>query len=262
MRNLNTQAMVANKNITIEYKTMNEKLIESLKLMIVDGNRLNLPDTAIENYAEVKRTLTKAGGKYSKCGFTFKGDAGEVLARLVGGEKIDDKKKYQFFATPESVVERMQRKLNMQPLCRLLEPSAGEAALVKEYAGTDALITMVELEPERVKALRKMDIGQVFEDDFMNGECMLNREFDRIIANPPFTKNQDVDHIRKMYQHLADGGIMVSLASKSWSQGNQKKQVAFRAWLLEVEAEIEELPAGMFKSSGTNIATMMIVIRK
>jgi len=76
------------------------------------------------------------------------------------------------------------------------------------------------------------------------------------------TKNQDIDHIKQMYGFLKEGGRMVSVASRSWMTGSQKKQVAFREWLDEVDAGIYELEGGEFKESGTSIAAVVIVIDK
>jgi uncharacterized protein YecE (DUF72 family) len=70
---------------------------------------------------------------------------------------------------------------------------------------------------------------------------------------PPFNKNQDIDHIQKMFSCLKKGGKLISIASKSWFYGNQKKQVAFREWLSMLGATIEKIENGAFKKSGTNV---------
>ena len=43
-------------------------VIESIRLMAVDGNRLELPAKKIDNYSAVRRVLLKAGGVYKKNG--------------------------------------------------------------------------------------------------------------------------------------------------------------------------------------------------
>jgi hypothetical protein len=51
--------------------------------------------------------------------------------------------------------------------------------------------------------------------------------------------------------------------SPSWIFGSQNKQVKFREFLdYDVKSVYEELPAGLFKESGTNIKTMLVVIEK
>jgi hypothetical protein len=86
--------------------------------------------------------------------------------------------------------------------------------------------------------------------------------YNRIIANPPFSGNQDIDHIRHMYRHLSSGGILVSVASNHWRECNNKRETEFREWLSEKDAEIIEIPAGTFKESGTMISACIIRIRK
>jgi hypothetical protein len=97
-------------------------------------------------------------------------------------------------------------------------------------------------------------------DDFMKAATVV--QYDRIIANPPFTKNQDIDHIRLMYNLLKPGGVIVALSSPSWTFGSQKKQVEFREWTQSVDAYIEEIPVDTFKESGTGIRTVLIKIKK
>jgi 16S rRNA G1207 methylase RsmC len=100
-------------------------------------------------------------------------------------------------------------------------------------------------------------------DDFMypNSLSYINK-YDRIIANPPFTNNQDIDHIRQMYDFLKPGGRVVSIASKHWTFSNNKKETEFRDWLDKVNAEVQDVDAGAFKESGTNISTCIIIINK
>jgi len=98
------------------------------------------------------------------------------------------------------------------------------------------------------------------EDDFLQLES--GEVFDRIIANPPFAKNQDIEHINKMYRILKPGGIIVTLASNHWKTSTNARETEFRTWIEYINAEITDLPAGTFKESGTEIATCMLKIKK
>lgn len=240
---------------------MTTELINSINKMIINGNRLELPsDEVFSNYAQVKKTLIQAGGKYKKCGFEFaSNDPQDIKDKLCGGEEINDKKKFQFFATPTPLAEELVRMAEIEPHHRCLEPSAGHGAisdLVQAKAGN---CTVVELMPENAAVLKSKGY-EVAEGDFLKMD--FPERFDRIIANPPFTKNQDIDHVLHMYEFLDSGGLLVSVMSKSWVDGTQKKQTAFREWLDSVDAVITEVAAGEFKESGTNIATVLVEIRK
>jgi predicted RNA methylase len=240
-----------------------EALIESIKKMIPVGNRLELPKNDIfPNYAQVKKALITAGGKYKKCGFEFTENAEVIQSRLVGGEAINDKKKYQFFATPSELAERLVALAEITPYCRVGELQAGQGAIANLVKPIARECVVVELMPENCKALLRQG-WNVIEGDLLSMSIKdLGGGFDRIIANPPFTKNQDVDHIKHMFSMLNAKGKLVSMASKSWIHGSQKKQVAFRDWLDDVDATITEVPAGAFKESGTSIGTVIVEINK
>ena len=122
--------------------------------MIVNGNRLELPtDEQFANYPAVKKALTLAGGKYKKCGFLFTDDAQNVKDRLVGGEAINDKKKFQFFPTPKAVVDLIIKRACITCDMTVLEPSAGQGAIVDAIAEIGAHTSMIELMPENIKVL-------------------------------------------------------------------------------------------------------------
>ncbi len=242
---------------------MEGDLINSIKKMTVNGNRLELPkDEQFDNYTQVKKCLLTAGGKYKRSGFEFSEDASTVQARLVGGEAINDKKKFQFFPTPPCVVDLLMNHACVDSDMSVLEPSAGQGAIVDEIIKTGAHASMIELMPENIKVLNRKYEQELTPTDFIDVNPDDHIKYERIIANPPFTKNQDIDHVLHMYDFLDEGGLLVSVMSRSWCQGSQKKQVAFRDWLDSVDSYTEEIPAGAFKESGTNISSMLVVINK
>lgn len=246
------------------------ELIASLSKCKVDGNIVHLPpitDGPLPNYNEVRTALIKAGGKYKKNTFVFPNDAQPYIDRLTGGESVNIKKEFQFFATPAHLAERM---VDMAELSendgrgfgRILEPSAGQGAIVKAIHEATGGTTVIcyELMGINREILKKIKGASLIGDDFMKADR--SSTYDRIIANPPFTKNQDIDHIKLMYDLLAPGGVLVTLSSVSWVYGSSKKQVLFREWLHDADAHIEEIPENTFKESGTSIKTMLIKIRK
>lgn len=241
---------------------MSSELLESISRMIPNGNRLELPaDEQFANYPQVKKALIDAGGKYKKCGFVFTNDASEVQARLVGGEAINDKKKYQFFATPHALALQLVDMADIHSGDLCLEPSAGQGAISDLILQRTGSCSVVELMPENIRVLWRKGYHPI-EGDFLAKKPETFGRFSRIVANPPFTKNQDIDHIRHMYLMLRPGGKLVSVASKSWTFGSQKKQVAFREWLEEVGATTTDVPAGAFKESGTSISSVIVEITR
>lgn len=57
-------------------------------------------------------------------------------------------------------------------------------------------------------------------------------------------------------------GEMCVITSRHWVSASEKECAEFREWLHEVGAETHEIPEGVFDESGTNVATMVIVIRR
>lgn len=117
--------------------------------------------------------------------------------------------------------------------------------------------------PENVAILEQLG-HNVIGNDFM--KAPVQPVYDLIIANPPFTKNQDIQHITKMYEMLAPNGQLITLASPSWTFNESIAHTAFKNFIEEEcdmgRASWEELAAGEFKESGTNIRTTLIYMRK
>lgn len=244
-----------------------------LQQCTVHGNVVKLPDGQLDRklYAEVKKALELIGGKWKggkTYGFVFQADPTELLEQIANGEKRNLKKEYQFFATPPELAARMVEMAELgdtdgKGYGDILEPSAGQGAIVQAILkATEGAVTVHCYEPMDVNKLILNKITGVkwLGDDFMQAASGVL--YDRIIANPPFTKNQDIDHIKLMYDLLKPGGVMVTLASPSWTFGSQKKQVEFRQWLTDTDAHIEEIPEDTFKESGTSIRTILIKIKK
>ena len=49
--------------------------------------------------------------------------------------------------------------------------------------------------------------------------------------------------------------------SPAWQYRADAKHAGFRAWLERLEHEVEELPAGTFKSSGISVRAQLVTIR-
>lgn len=239
------------------------ELQESLKKCPVNGNAVSLPTERLANYADVRKALLNAGAKYKSNTFVFPNDAQPYIDRLMGGEKVNIKKEFQFFGTPSELADKLVEMADLKAAHVILEPSAGQGAIIKAIWREipDKTIFCCELMDINRSVLQKMGANvNCVGVDFLT--TTLPFKFDRIIANPPFNKNQDIDHIRKMYDCLKPGGRLVSIASMSWYIGSQKKQVEFKNWLDQVGATTEEIEKGAFKESGTEVGGFIITIDK
>ena len=186
---------------------------------------------------------------------------------LETGEWIDIKKEYQFFPTPNEIVEKMLDLVKIEAGMKVLEPSAGEGSIVKSLPSKNLKVTCIELNPDSFKNLKKEITSQKStntftfkEGDFLN--LKVSSDFDLILMNPPFSKNQDIKHAMKAMSHLKSGGTLVSILSSGAMQNSRKINEEFKEMLDKNSFEIIELEQRSFKSSGTMVNTVMVKIVK
>lgn len=241
-----------------------------LKGCTVTGTTINLPAGQLERklYQDVAKSLELIGGKWKGgkiMGFIFPSDPSDLLEEIASGEKRNLKKEYQYFGTPASLAKEMITYADIQKGDRILEPSAGQGAIVKAIFEQHSFVKQVnccELMPTNQMVLEKIDGTLLIADDFLQIAHFENF-YNKIIANPPFAKNQDIDHIYKMWECLAPGGRIVTISSKHWLNSDNKKEKEFKNWIYNVvEADVQGIGAGVFSESGTKIETLLIIIQK
>lgn len=236
---------------------------EVLQQCTIEGLVVKLPDLQLERklYQEVAKALELIGGKWNRKsnGFVFSMDPTDLLKSVSGGEKRNLQKEYQFFATPPDLADYLVELAEIQPNDLILEPSAGQGAIVEAIwrKNKEQRVVCVELMPTNSLVLIKKQITHFFQD-FLTSEC--NYPFDKIIANPPFSKNQDIDHIYKMVSVCKSGGRIVSIMSRHWINSENNKEKEFRNFLDAMDATIEEIEPGRFKESGTMVGSCIVII--
>lgn len=254
-----------------------EAVLRAAKL---DGNKLVLQGQLMpQMYKKVMKVLEQIGFKWSKSAKCHIGDgdsAVKLAEVLAAGTVVNQKQTYQFFETPEQVAARLVSLAGIKPGERVLEPSAGRGAIINAIwacpkTEVPPVLFAIELNPENANFLKMMAAELlefkrlslcVEEGDFLQHE----EPYDRIVMNPPFTAGQDVDHVRHAYDLLMPGGRLVSVMSPSWKYNSTRKFTEFRDWFAQMKddgrASVEDVPAGTFKESGTDIATVIVVIQK
>lgn len=239
-----------------------------LQACTVEGMNIKLPPVQLERklYKDVAKALELIGGKWiggKVMSFVFPHNPTDLLSQIANGEKRNLKKEFQFFGTPAKLADRLIELANINIGDNVLEPSAGQGAILEAIQRnyTAHRMTAIELMPTNCDIMR-MNGKHVIEGDFLKLAKTMYGQFDKVIANPPFSKNQDIDHIIQMYLCCKKGGKIITISGKHWQHANEKKCQQFKEWLNEVGAEITEIEAGEFKESGTNIATCIIIINK
>jgi len=235
-----------------------KKLSEIIEQGKLENGIYFLPDIQLDRkeYLYLAKHLEFLGGKWNggKKGFVF--DRGIKSTDELLGDNIKKKKKLQLFETPEKLADRLVELAELDNYQTILEPSAGRGRIIRAIEKVcNVSVDYCEIDETN----RKYLIGNKVSDDFF--ELKSNKRYTRIIANPPFSKNQDIDHIMKMYE-LLDNGILVSLASTHWQTSKNKRETKFREFLQEKNAEITELKLGEFKESGTMVKAVIIKFDK
>lgn len=244
---------------------MTQQLFDDLKSLKCEGNSAFLPTEQLNDYQTLKKTLVKANGKYNRNKFDFPYPAESIITILMTGKVIDFKKEFQFFATPEDAANRMMQDIifNKENM-NVLEPSAGHGALIDAFikiAPVKYSIDAIELSELNYSILQnKYSNVNLLNTNFLTHNP--KKTYDLIIANPPFSKNQDIEHIKHMYSMLAKDGQLLTIASTSWTFGQQQKKIEFRNWLDEISAIWCSLESGTFKTSGTMVEGTYINISK
>lgn len=239
-----------------------EKILQNCRW---DGQVLTLPQVQFKQkaYLEAKKWIEETGGSWntSKQGFTWDFDANRVVQILLQGRRYNLQKEFQFFATPAKIADLAVSKFtSIEPDMTILEPSAGRGALVEAVHRRcpSAVVDCYELMPENVPYLEKVEGAHIVGTDF----CHCHDKYDRIIANPPFANNQDIDHLYMMYERLNVGGELSCIVSQHWKFANDQKCTHFRQWLEMNEAKIIDFDKGEFKESGTIVGTSLIFLTK
>lgn len=160
---------------------------------------------------------------------------------------------FQLFQTPAPLAARMVGLAGDRASMCILEPSAGLGRLVDAVAARKpAEIVAVEVAQQCADELRRRDGLRVVQRDFLTVEPAELGQFDCVLMNPPFHMRADIRHIQHARRFLLPGGVLVALCMDT-----QHREKALRP----LASTWEQIPAGAFKESNTNVPTVMLSIR-
>jgi len=223
-------------------------------------------------YEEVNKVLERLGGKWDKRkqfrGHVFDEDPRPALVPAAG-RGVLEYTDYDFFETPPNVVAWMVDlarfgELDLQGQVFMLEPSAGMGRILDAVRASFPTVNChyCELDPKRLAALQKLPgrtacVGQDFLEYLMpehDGELF---RYDRILMNPPFSKNQWKKHVEHAWALLRPGGVLVSVVP-----GGSRMRDEWEEGFGAQARNAYDLPAGTFKEAGTGVTTHLLVLRK
>lgn len=161
---------------------------------------------------------------------------------------------FNLFQTPEPLAARLAGMFRR--FGRVLEPSAGLGRLYRAVKAIDAAaaFTLVEQAAECAGELYRQTAAdhaaRLIQADFLTCEVDRLGRFDAVIMNPPFKQGRDIKHILHARRFLDAGARLVALCANGPRQ---------RAQLMPLATEWHELPAGSFKSEGTQVNAAIFV---
>lgn len=160
---------------------------------------------------------------------------------------------FQLFQTPPELARRMVELAGDRAALSVLEPSAGLGRILNALAPIKpAEVVAVEVAQQCADELRRREGLRLIHRDFLTLNPLEVGQFDAVVMNPPFHMRADIRHIQHARQFLLPGGVIVALCMDT-----HHREAALRP----LAATWEKIPAGAFKSSNTNVPTVMLTIR-
>lgn len=177
------------------------------------------------------------------------------LERELIGNKIPG-----FFATPQPVIDEVMAELDLDEGMSVLEPEAGNGDMADAAREAGGKVDVIEISGQLQEVLKAKEHNLV-DTDFMS---YTGKKYDRILMNPPFEKQADIDHVLHAYELLKPGGRLVAVMSESTFFRDNKKSVDFRSQVDEF-GHIVDLPEGAFKKGKfrtTGVKSRIVVMDK
>lgn len=182
--------------------------------------------------------------------------------------KTTPAKNYGFFPTPDAAADAliesaMLYRCGGEPRLTVLEPSAGTGNLARRAAAAGAIVDCVEMQPDLAADLRSTKLyRRVISGDFLAIQPDPGSLYDRVVMNPPFDRERDVDHVMHALGFLKPGGYLTAIMSAGTEFRETKKSTAFRALMTRMNARWRDLPAGSFAEVGTYCNTIILRVFK
>jgi predicted RNA methylase len=254
-------------------------VLNVLSNSLMDGPRLVLQgqlDRAL--YVQTNKVLEAAGGKWDRKAkaHVFPVEAADAMEQIIQTGEVTlirtIQQDFGYFPTPPAVVARLIELADVRKGMTVLEPSAGQGAIVLPLLDVTADVMAYELLEANADALAKAmrahptkgGMSMVVQQDFLTVEpapltSWVGR-YDRVVMNPPFARQADIHHVNHALKFLKPDGLLVSVMSAGITFRDNKLTQDFRDLIRARGGDIEALPEGAFKDSGTMVRTVIVTI--
>ncbi len=244
---------------------IDQDVLDILKRSKFNDHILVLPQQLERKmYVKVNQVIEEGGGKWDrhKGGHVFTGDAFTTMEKIANEGRVDTQKEMGAFFTPPAVVERMIQKIGgIKPGMLVLEPSAGAGNIAREAARLTASVDCIEIQERYCEILRKEGIYRnVFCRDFLTTPGA--RTYDLVVMNPPFSGQSDITHFVHALLFVKTGGTLISVMCGNILFRSNKKTIEFLDLIGAHQGFIEKLPPNSFKEEGTEVPSLLVMIKK
>lgn len=256
-------------------RRLSQEAVSVLGSMRVEGNSAFIQGQLDRKlYLEVNQSLEALGGKWNRKAkaHLFEGNPEDVLDQVVlTGGFTDAKQEFGFFETPPALADRVAGLADLAAGQHVLEPSAGMGRLVEaaDRATPGLDVTMFEVQEKLARGLELRYPGRlVYFADFLSygrNDAAVSglRSVDRVVMNPPFARQQDIDHVARAFSLLRPGGRLVAVMSAGVTFRRNKKTGDFRDLVATARfSRFEPLLPNAFAESGTNVNACVLVLVK
>ena len=262
--------------MTLKRRTVSDDVTGVLLRCTFDDNVMRLPDEQLPRplYVAVAKVAKLCGGKWvggKVKGIVFSEDAAALIGDVIASGEIEIPFDYGFFPTPVHLAKTMVQHLDLEAEHHVLEPSAGTGRLADAVlAWGCSSLHCVEAQRHLAKDLEHRLEDRKVADTYVSVACFDflqtaygDKAFDRIIMNPPFGRQADIQHVTHALKCLKPGGVLVSILAAGAKFRTDRRTVEFRELLDEqTRREWSDLPEGTFKESGTMVNTMLLKVVK
>lgn len=251
---------------------VDQDVLSALNESVCSGSMLTLTRRLDRKlYSRVARVIEAAGGRWNRRAgaHLFEAEAADTIEPiLLTGMVTDAKQELDAFDTPPDLAPQVVAKALIAPGMLVLEPSAGTGNLAVPAIEAGAEVHTVEIDPRRAAGLAmriaklaapaaSKATGRIADVLTMSPAPI----FDRVIMNPPFARQDDIRHVRHAVRFLKPGGRLVAIMSTGVRFRANRLAAEFRLFLeAQAEVEIEDLPPGSFRASGTMVNACLVTI--
>ncbi len=252
----------------ISHRTISSVALRALKsadvATVLNGWTVKMGLMDRQYYLEANTVLESIGGTWKRGlqAHFFASDPASAIQKIVEAGGYMDPKDLGFFPTPKDLVAEMVKVAGLKPGMRVLEPSAGNGSIAK--AAVDVVgkgnVDCLEFYSGHIPTLEAIaGEGNVFEKDFLKQTP--SQDYDAVLMNPPFSRNQDMMHVQHAWKFVKPGGTLVAIMATGWMNNQNSTANDFRKFTESVsDRVVTPLERGIFED--TEVATVMLVLEK